>query len=131
MSLHNWNLEGGIHMMVVESLSRTEKIGDITYLYNYRIIKSYISMEVEDDLVSSQAYGIEVERQDIVNGVVVNIERDSIESISPQRHKVHNLLRLLYDNAVSPIHLVEVLGEYVDTYIMDFDINVRNASTLN
>ncbi len=118
-------------MMVVESLSRTEKVGDITYLYNYRVTRGYISMEVEEEVVSSQAYGIEVERQDIVDGVVVNIERDSIENISPQRHKVHNLLRLLYDNVVSPIHLVEVLGEYVDAYIMDFDIYVRDASTLN
>ena len=118
-------------MMVVESLSRTEKVGDITYLYNYRVTRGCISMEVEEEVVSSQAYGIEVERQDIVDGVVVNIERDSIENISPQRHKVHNLLRLLYDNVVSPIHLVEVLGEYVDAYIMDFDIYVRDASTLN
>ncbi|WP_407644975.1 DUF6514 family protein [Clostridium polyendosporum] len=50
-------------------------------------------------------------------------------SISPQRHKVHNLLKMIYDNGVSPRHLIDILGEYVDTYVIDFDVAL--ARTVN
>lgn len=118
-------------MMVVESLNRTESLGDITYIYNYRLTRGHISMNLQCENVIVQTYGIEIERQDYINGIMVNIERDGVENISPQRHKVHNLLRLLHEEGVSPIHLIDVLGEYIDTYIIDFDSYVVSAATSN
>ena len=38
---------------------------------------------------------------------VVRIQRDCAANISPQRYKVKSLLKLLYDNTVSPIHMIE------------------------
>ena len=38
---------------------------------------------------------------------------------------------MVYKNGLTPIHLVEVLGEYVDTYISDFDLNINNKVALN
>jgi hypothetical protein len=108
-------------MMVVESLSRSEIAGEITYNYFYRLVKGQVSLPSVGKGIIVQSYGIEIERQDVLSGEVTNIERDCLESISPQRHKVHNLLRLLYDKEVSPIHLIDVLGEYIDEYIIDFD----------
>lgn len=112
-------------MMVVENLIRTEIIEETKYIYFYRILKGNVSITYERDTIKVQSYGIEVERQDIVDGKLVNIERDCINSISPERHKVHNLLRILYDNRVSPTHLIDVLGDYIDEYILDFDKKIK------
>ncbi|WP_203527839.1 DUF6514 family protein [Clostridium thermarum] len=116
-------------MMVVESLNRTESLGDITYIYSYRLTRGHISMNLKSENVLVQTYGIEVERQDFISGIMVNIERDRAENISPQRYKVHNLLRMIYEQGVSPIHLIEVLGEYIDDYIIDFDTYAAEATS--
>lgn len=116
---------------VLETMTRKERQGDLTYLYNYKLIRGFISMKAGSETLPIQGYGIEIERRDMKKGTVVNTEKDSIEYISPQRHKVQELLRMVYKNGVSPIHLVEVLGEYVDTYIEDFDMDVDNKTALN
>lgn len=109
-------------MKIIDSLT-TEVIKDgIELKYTYRLIKSTYK--------GSQAYGIEVEREDLNCGQVVQIERDNIRLISNNRYKVSELLRLLYKNQVSPIHLVEILGEYVDEYIYDFN-NKENERLIN
>ena len=117
-------------MIIVESLGRSECSEDVKHNYYYRLTKNEIKLNQEDDNVGVQAYGIEVERQDVSNGTLVGIERDSIRCISPHRHKVHILLKLMHDNMVSPIHLVDILGEYVDDNISDFDIYNNNIATI-
>lgn len=108
-------------MVIVESIMRSVKTDEVERIYHYRMLKSNISLDYSNQSVEVQAYGIEVERQDIKDGKVINIERNYVRGISPQRHKVHKLLKLLYDNGVSPIHLIDILGEYIDEYIVDFD----------
>lgn len=109
-------------MVVVESLFRGRTQDEASkYGYYYRMIRSEIKITNEEETMEVQAYGIEIERQDTVNNIVVNVERDCIKNISPHRHKVHNLLKMLYDNTVSPCHLVDILGDYVDEYSLDFD----------
>ena len=68
-----------------------------------------------------QVYGIEVERQDIINGGLVNIERNSVNHISTDKEKVKRVFDLVSKNNVSPIHLIDVIGEYVDEYVSDFN----------
>ncbi|AWI07246.1 DUF6514 family protein [Clostridium drakei] len=111
--------------MIVENLVRTQKTEKMRYNYLYRLLKSKLSITYGIDTIEVQAYGIEVERQDFLEDKLVNIERDCVKSISTQRYKVHNLLKLLYDNCVSPIHLIEVLGENIDDYIVDFDKEIK------
>lgn len=112
--------------MIMENFISNEKVKQIEYVYFYRLLKGKIVISYSHkDVEEVQAYGIEVERQDILDGKLINVQRDSIENISPERYKVHNLLKLLYDNKVSPLHLVDVIGDYVDDYIMDFD-NQKN-----
>lgn len=115
-------------MMIVESMIRNEVCEDTRRNYFYRLTKDRISLALGGDEMEVQSYGIEIERQDIANGSIVNIERDCVKSISPHRHKVHNLLKLLYDNCVSPLHLIDVLGEYIDEYIVDFDEALKEIS---
>ncbi len=116
---------GGNGTMVVENLIRTESRENMRNVYLYRLLKNNINITYGKDTIEVQSYGIEIERQDVIDGKLVNIERDSVNSISPERYKVHNLLKLLYDNAVSPIHLIDVLGDYIDEYIIDFDKEVK------
>ncbi len=116
-------------MVVLENLSKRVTEEDVKHNYFYRLVKSKISVSMDNEPTEMQAYGIEVERQDIVDDIVVFIERDYVENISPQRHKVKSLLKMLHDNTVSPIHMVEVLGEYIDEYISDFDEMLKNIGT--
>lgn len=101
-------------MLVVKSLVDSEEKTDKTMMvYNYRLIK--------EDYLRGQAYGIEIERQDFVEGVLVKIERDEIRKISNIKEKVQGLLEIVHKNKVSPIHIVDILGEYVDNYLIDFN----------
>ena len=93
-------------MKIIESLISSISREGTEMKYMYRLIKS--------NYKGGQAYGIEVERQDLKDGQAINIERDNIKLISNNKYKVNELLKLLYKNQVSPIHLVEILGEYVD-----------------
>ena len=116
-------------MIVIENLFKKVIDGDVNHNYFYRMVKSQISVSVYDELTIVHAYGIEIERQDTNDGVVVLIQRDCVENISPQRHKVKNLLKILYDNTVSPIHMIDILGEYIDEYTSDFDEMLKNIAT--
>lgn len=111
--------------MVIEDLMKSELDDDMKRVYFYRMIKSKININYNWDTIPIQSYGIEVERQDMLNDKLVNVCRDCVRNISPDRYKVHNLLKLLYDGQVSPIHLVEVIGDYVDEYILEFDKQLK------
>lgn len=116
-------------MVVIENLNKITTDGDVIHNYFYRMVKSQISVSVDGERIKMQAYGIEIERQDTVNGIVECIQRDNALNISPQRHKVKDLLKMVYENTVSPIHMIEILGEYIDEYTSDFDEMLKNIAT--
>jgi len=126
---HSISMGGKTDMVVVENLYKKVTNGDISYTYFYRLVKSQISVSMYDEFTKVQAYGIEIERQDISNGSVIRIQRDCVDNISPQRYKVKNLIKMLYDNTVSPIHMIDILGEYIDEYTSDFDEMLKNIVT--
>lgn len=68
-------------MLVVESLGRTEYHGDVQYHYSYRVIKDKVTF-LDGCMKDIQSYGIEVERQDIVNGKLVRIERTVLSALA-------------------------------------------------
>lgn len=108
--------------MVLENFLITRQINDVEMKYTYSIIK-----ETYHDV---QAYGIRVERIDVRNGEIINKEEDEVRYISTQRHKVKGLLNLLYKNEVSPIHLIDIVGQYVDEWVSDFDEDTSIVNTL-
>ncbi len=116
-------------MIVIENLCKRVLEDDVKHNYFYRLVKSEMSVSMYGEPTEVQAYGIEIERQDIIEDTVVFIERDCVENISPQRHKVKNLMKMLYDNTVSPIHIIDVLGDYIDSYISDFDEMLKEIAT--
>ena len=101
-------------MYIVNSLYSNFKNDNKESQYYFRMTKK--------DFDFGHAFGIEIERQDLIEGEVVRIERDSINKISNKEEKVKELLNLVHKNQVSPIHLVDILGEYVDRYVSDFNI---------
>ena len=99
-------------MKIVQNLNIVRNYDNLRHDYQYRIIETKYN-EVN-------TYGIEIERKDFNNDVLINIERNSIEKISYYLEKVRELLSILYKNEVSPIHLVDIIGEKVDEYVSDF-----------
>lgn len=99
-------------MNIVEVLNERITVDNVDYVYNYRVITSEYN--------GINAYGIEVERIDYKDDVEYNLERDDIKLISTDIKKVQELNRILYNNLVSPLHLVDVIGEYADLYVEDF-----------
>ena len=116
-------------MVVLENLTKKVTDDEVKHNYSYRLLRSQISVSMYNEPTEIQAYGIEIERQDVIDDKVVFIERDCVENISPQRHKVKNLLKMLHENTVSPIHMIEILGDYIDEYIIDFDEMLKDIST--
>ncbi|MCH3965867.1 MAG: DUF6514 family protein [Clostridium sp.] len=117
--------------MIIENLLRTEGEdleGSMKRVYSYRLIKNQMDIICDWNTVPLQSYGIEIERQDILNDHLIDVCRDCVKNISPNRYKVHNLLKLLYDSQVSPIYLVDVIGDYVDEYILDFDKQLKSMA---
>ncbi|NFE94825.1 hypothetical protein FDF86_09660 [Clostridium botulinum] len=96
------------------------------------IIEEYTSIDAENDfeykyrLTKSlykgiTGYGIEVQSQNSNTTNEVFYEKDSVNLISINRHNVKALLTKLYENRVSPLHLIDIIGEYVDEHVCEFD----------
>ena len=66
-------------------------------------------------------YGIVVKKESIKNKVVVSTIEDRVDIISKKKEVVQKLLDLLYRHQVSPIHLIDVIGETVDNCVLEFN----------
>ena len=100
-------------MYIIDTLYSYIKVENKEIKYSFRMTKEKLNL--------GQAFGIEVERQDLIEGKVIQVERDFIKRISNKEEKVKELLNLLHTYQVSPIHLVDIIGEYVDNYVYDFN----------
>jgi len=107
--------------MVIESLLKIERIGDKNYIYYFKMTKSNIKKDGTFLPYKLRTYGIEIERHDMVDDKLVEIKKKCIKSISSNRYKVDKLLKILYNNTVSPIHLINIVEEYVDSFDFDYD----------
>lgn len=58
-------------------------------------------------------------------GRLEDIFSDSLTVVSSVKDKVVNLIEFLKDNEVSPHHLVDIVGEYADEWVGDFDRDAR------
>ncbi len=104
-------------MNLVEEYSSINCDGSVEFRYVYRLIKK--------DYKGITAYGIEIERKDYVDLKNINLERERIDMISIHRHKVKQLLMKLYNNQVSPLHLIDIVGAYADEHAYEFDTGIN------
>lgn len=100
-------------MMIIKNLMANLKVEGNESVYNYRITKG--------SLKGKDAFGLEVERVDYLNGQEVRIERESIEYISPELNDVVELANKLHKYVVSPIHVIDIIGEEIDVLGYKFD----------
>ena len=103
-------------MKIVEEFSTVKEKENLEMKYFYRIIES-----IYNDF---PVYGIEIERKDYKGLSIVNEVKDSIKLISRQRHKVKQIIMKLVKNEASPIHLIDILGEYVDEQAYKFELGL-------
>ena len=101
-------------MRIKKSLSKIVNFDDKERRYIYRI--------VENSIRNRQSFGIEIERQDFEEGEVINLERDIVDIVASNQRKAEDILMLLFNNLVSPIHLVDIVGEYADLCVNDFGV---------
>lgn len=99
-------------MKIVKNLCKEINLEDKCYKFCYRLIETCFK--------GITVYGIEVERKDFMDSDLINIERDLVEKISPNKDKVEVLVEKLHKYEVSPIHLIDVIGEDVDNCVADF-----------
>lgn len=99
-------------MKINKTLSTIVNINEKEVKYIYRM--------TEKNIRNRQAFGIEIERQDFNDGQVVSLERDYVSLVASEEKKANDILLLLFNNLVSPIHLVDIVGEYSDLCAAEF-----------
>lgn len=99
------------------------------YNYRYFLVKNCKPFYLGNKDVDVKCYGIEVIREEIIEGKIITIEREAIEHISPDKTKVIELIMYLQMHEVSPVHLVDVVGKYVDEWVCDFDKELSTTIT--
>ena len=101
-------------MRILEEYTTIIENKEVEFRYFYRVITSkYNGIDV---------YGVQIERKDYKGLVEIGNEKDTIEFVSTQRYKAKQIVMNLCKNQVSPIHLIDILGEFVDEHVYEFDI---------
>ena len=103
---------GGIRLKIKE-LNLSINLEGIEMKYSYLMESRKYNNET--------VYGIVVKKESIKNKVVVSTIEDRVDIISKKKEVVQKLLDLLYRNQVSPIHLIDVIGETVDNCVLEFN----------
>ena len=99
-------------MKINKTLSTIVNINEKEVKYIYRM--------TEKNIRNRQAFGIEIERQDFNDGQVVNLEMDYVSLVASEEKRANDILLLLFNNLVSPIHLVDIVGEYSNLCAAEF-----------
>lgn len=90
-------------------------------IYKYYLIEDSKTIHCNDSNVDLKSYGIKVVKEAFAEGTLNTIEEDFVEDISPNVDKVLNLIDFLKNHGVSPVHLLDIIGETVDEWVEDFD----------
>jgi hypothetical protein len=101
------------------------------YIYIYYLTESTKDIMIEDLEVSVSSYGIGIIREEILEGKVIDTFEDRFDSVSPVKSKVMSLIDFLIDNEVSPLHLIDVIGESVDNWVTDYEIEAISKLSIN
>jgi hypothetical protein len=112
----------------IESFSCQTNIDGENYVYKYFLLHSVKKMTVENIEFEIPCYGIEILREKIANDRIVDTYSENIKYVSPQKNKVLELLNMLKEYEVSPIHLIDIAGNSVDDWVSDFDTEISNES---
>ncbi|HEY5561889.1 MAG TPA: DUF6514 family protein [Clostridiaceae bacterium] len=114
--------------MIVENLTKTLLENGKKYTYNYRLVKekALLPIEAPDSNNAIDTYGIAIEVEIYAEGRI-EVLKNHVRDISSKQSKVHNLLNCLYEHTVSPVHLLEVVEDELDKYIVDCNEEIYSA----
>jgi hypothetical protein len=95
------------------------------YVFRYYLLEDTKKIFINESHINVPCYGIEISSEKIVNGSLEDIFCDSLTVVSSMKDKVVNLIEFLKDNQVSPHHIVDIVGEYADEWVGDFEKDAR------
>lgn len=121
------NTKGGMVMYkkVEISTCRTFVDNEREYIYRYFLIESNKKININEHIVTVPCYGIDVIREELKEGKIVDIYENMLDCVSSVSEKVVSLIEYLRNNEVSPVHLIDIVGEYADEWVDDFDRTAR------
>lgn len=99
-----------MHIVEEREIFKTLEDKEVKYIYSI----------TEQEYNNMQVYGIRVQRNDYKEGKRVNLEEDGVNIISSKIEKVKKIFDYIYKGEVSPIHLIDIIGEEVDKCVFDF-----------
>lgn len=98
--------------MVIEKKVTTKYIDGIERVYVYKVTQQKQHSILE--------YGVKATREDISKGERVTMVENEVEFISPKKELVIGIVNILSRNEVSPIHLKEIVCDFVDAESINF-----------
>jgi hypothetical protein len=96
--------------------------------YKYMLLEGEKEIENLGQIITLPCFGIQIVREDMEGDVVYAVEKDSIECMTTFRYKAIQLLKKLYDNCVSPIHLIDIAGPLADEWVDDFEVVLGDSA---
>ncbi|WP_346889983.1 DUF6514 family protein [Clostridium sp. UBA1056] len=107
--------------MIIETLKSNMVCEENTVEYTYNLIQSELEVNTNGERRVIDVYGVEIESEVKNKDKHVERYRENVGCITPNRYKGSELLGLLRNNGVSPIHLIDIIEEYIEEYYADFD----------
>jgi len=95
--------------LVIEKKVTTKYIDGIERVYIYKV-----TQQKQESIIE---YGVKAIREDISKGERIAIIENEVSYISPEKELVIGIVDILCRNEVSPIHLKEIVCDYVDTIV--------------
>lgn len=111
--------------MIIETLKSNIVCEENTVEYTYNLIKSELEINRNGERRVIDVYGVEIESEVKNKDKNVNQYKEHGSCITPDKYKGSKLLGLLRNNEVSPVHLIDIIEEYIEEYYADFDKAVQ------
>lgn len=110
----------------LESFSCQTNMPGEKYIYRYFLLQTIKKILVNDCEINVPCYGIEISSEKIIDDRIVDIYSENIKCMSPEKNKVLELIDMLRENEVSPVHLVDITGDKVDEWVSDFEPEISD-----
>lgn len=98
--------------MVIEKNIVIKNEDGVEQKYIYKVIKENLGGDIQ--------YGVQAIRNDINNGIIIKTVQENVSNISSKEEDMEKIIDMLCKNIVSPIHLKDIIVEYVDIELHKF-----------
>lgn len=104
---------------------KVENDEHVVYVFKYYILEDTKEILINESHINVPCYGIEISSERVVDGRTEDIYCDNISVVSSVKDKVINLIEFLKEKEVSPYHIIDIVGEYADEWVRDFENDAR------